>query len=82
MSFSVNENTKYKGIGGFGELEVGMMAAVGANENDDGLLAVFVGARNPEDRRERDPQDHPQDRPGRGQDRRGLDQDQDQDVSA
>ncbi|MFQ5921853.1 MAG: DUF5666 domain-containing protein [Anaerolineales bacterium] len=80
MSFSVNENTHYKGIGGFGELEVGMLAAVGANETDDGLLAVFVGARNPEDR----PQRNPQDRPGRGPDRRGpgQDQGQDQEVSA
>ena len=78
ITFAVNDNTHYKGIDGFGELEVGMMAAVGANETDDGLLAVFVGARNPEDR----PQRSPQDRPERGPDRRGPNQDQDQDVSA
>ncbi len=80
MSFSVNDNTHYKGIGGFGELEVGMMAAVGANETDDGLLAIFVGARNPEDRPDRDLQD----RPGRGTDPRGpgQGQGQDQEVSA
>ncbi|GMR11406.1 MAG: hypothetical protein BMS9Abin28_2237 [Anaerolineae bacterium] len=84
ISFSVSDNTRYKGIGGFSELEVGMMAAVGAKETDDGLLAVFVGARNPEDRPNRDPQDHPQDRPERGPDRRGPGQDQGkgQDVSA
>ncbi|MFV1860099.1 MAG: DUF5666 domain-containing protein, partial [Anaerolineales bacterium] len=39
ISFSVNDKTRYKGIGGFGELEVGMLAAVGAKETDDGLLA-------------------------------------------
>lgn len=80
MSFSVNDNTHYKGIGGFGELEVGMMAAVGANETDDGLLAIFVGARNPEDRPDRDLQD----RPGRGTDPRGPGQGrgQDEEVSA
>ena len=80
ISFSVSGDTHYKGIGGFGELEVGMMAAVGANETDDGLLAVFVGARNPEDRPQRDPQD----RPDRGPDRRvpGQGQGQDEEVSA
>jgi len=84
ISFSVNENTRYKGIGGFGELEVGMMAAVGAKETDGGLVAVFVGARNPEDRPRRDAQDHPEDRPEGRPDRRGPDQDQGQDheVSA
>ena len=72
ISFSVSDNTHYKGISGFGELEVGMMAAVGGTETDDGLLAVFVGARNPEDRPQRDPQD----RPDRGPNRRGPGEDQ------
>jgi len=76
--FSVSADTHYKGISGFSELEVGMMAAVGAIETDDGLLAVFVGARNPGDR------PGPHDRPGRGPDRRGpgQGQGQDADVSA
>jgi hypothetical protein len=80
ISFSVSDNTHYKGIGGFGELEVGMMAAVGANETDDGLIAVFVGARYPEDRPERGPQD----RPGRGPNPRdpGQGPGQDEEVSA
>jgi hypothetical protein len=76
ISFSVGDNTHYKGISGFGELKIGMMAAVGANETDDGLLAVFVGARNPEDRPQRDPQDRP-DRRGPGRD-----QGQDEEVNA
>ncbi len=78
ISFSVADNTRYKGISGFGELEIGMMAAVGANETDDGLLALFVGARNPGD------QPGPHDRPGDGPDRRGPRQEQGQeaDVSA
>ncbi|MCZ6530087.1 MAG: DUF5666 domain-containing protein [Chloroflexi bacterium] len=80
MSFTVNENTHYRGIGGLVELEIGMMAAVGANETDDGLLAVFVGARNSEDRPQRDLQN----RPERGPNLRGSDQDQgqNQEVSA
>ena len=76
MSFSVNDSTHYKGIGSFSELEVGMMAAVGADESDDGLLAIFVGARNPEDR--------PNRRPGHGPNPRdpGQGQGQDEEVSA
>jgi hypothetical protein len=76
VSFSVGDKTHYAGIGGFGELEVGMMAIVGAVETDDGLLALFVGARNPDDRPPRSPQDRPEGSP----DRRSPDQDQD--VSA
>ena len=67
LSFSVNENTHYVGIDGFGELEVGKMAAVGANDTDGGLLALFVGARNPEDRPEGGP-DRRGPGPGQGQD--------------
>ena len=80
ISFSVNDSTHFKGISGLEELKVGMMAAVGATETDDGLLAVFVGARNPEDR----PQHDPQDRPDRGPNRRGpgQDQGQEEEVSA
>ena len=79
ISFSVNENTRYKGIGSFGELGIGMMAAIGADETDDGLLAIFVGARNPDDR----PEGNPQDRPGRRPDLRdpGQGQGQDEEVS-
>lgn len=78
ISFSVNDSTHFKGISALDELEVGMKAAVGANETDDGLLALFVGARNPGDR----PDTH--DRPERGSDRRGpgQGQGQDADVSA
>jgi hypothetical protein len=84
ISFSVGDETHYKGIGGFGDLQAGMMAAVGAKESSDGLQAVFVGARNPEDRPDRGSQDNPQDRPGRGPDPRGpgQGQGQDADVSA
>ncbi|MFQ5941951.1 MAG: DUF5666 domain-containing protein [Anaerolineales bacterium] len=80
LSFGVNENTHYKGISGFGELKLGMMAAVGANETDDGLLAIFIGARNPEDRPARGPQDRPEDGPNRKDP--GWEPGQDQDVSA
>ena len=78
ISFSVNDSTHFKGISALDELEVGMKAAVGANETDDGLLALFVGARNPGDRPD------PHDRPERGSDRRGpgQGQGQDADVSA
>jgi len=78
MSFTVSDSTHYKGIGSFDELEVGMMAAVGANETDDGLLAIFVGARNPGDR------PGPHDRPGRGPNPGGpgQEQGQDEEVSA
>jgi hypothetical protein len=80
MSFSVSDSTHYIGISSLDDLEVGMMAAVGANETDDGLLALFVGARNPEDRPERHPQDRPWGRPGpRGP---GQGQGQDEEVSA
>jgi hypothetical protein len=66
ISFNVGENTRYAGIGSFDELEIGMMAAVGAKETDDGLLAVFVGAREkPTDRPQRDSQDRPEGRPER-----------------
>lgn len=80
ITFSVGEKTHYAGIGEFGDLEVGMMAAVGAVEKGDGLLALFVGARNPDDRPDRSPQDQPR----RGPDRRGPGQDpgQQQEVSA
>ncbi len=74
ISFSVADNTRYKGISGFGELEIGMMAAVGANETDDDLLALFVGARNPGD------QPGPHDRPGDGPNRRGPRQEQGQEA--
>ena len=50
ISFSVNDSTHFKGISALDELEVGMKAAVGANETDDGLLALFVGARHPGER--------------------------------
>ncbi len=78
ISFSVNDSTHFKGIGALDELEVGMKAAVGANETDDGLLALFVGARHPGDRPD------PHDRPGRGPDGRGprKGQGQDAEVSA
>ncbi len=78
ISFSVNDSTHFKGISALDELEVGMKAAVGANETDDGLLALFVGARNPGDRPD------PHDRPERGSGRRGpgQGQGQDADVSA
>ena len=74
ISFSVNDSTQFKGIGGLEELKVGMMAAVGANETDDGLLALVVGARHPGDR------PNPHDRPGRGPDRRGPRQGQGQEA--
>ena len=74
ISFSVNDSTHFKGIGGLEELKVGMMAAVGANETDDGLLALVVGARHPGDR------PNPHDRPGRGPDRRGPRQGQGQEA--
>jgi hypothetical protein len=80
ISFSVNDSTHYKGISGFNELKVGMMAAVGADETDDGLLALFVGARNPDDRPEGSPQDRPEGRPDpRGP---GQGQGQDEEISA
>jgi hypothetical protein len=71
LTFNVTDDTHYKGIGSFDELEVGMQAAVGAKETDDGLVAVWVAARNaPEDRpRPEDrPGRNPEDRPGRRQD--------------
>jgi hypothetical protein len=80
ISFSVNDSTHYKGISGFNELKVGMMAAVGADETDDGLLALFVEARNPDDRPEGSPQDRPEGRPDpRGP---GQGQGQDEEISA
>ncbi len=84
ISFSVSDETRYRGIGGFDELEVGMMAAAGAKDTDDGLLAVFVGARNPEHRPDHGPEDRPQDRPGRGPNPidPGQGQGQDEGVSA
>lgn len=63
IAFSVNANTKYKGIGSFAELKVGMVAGVGAQETDDGLAALVVAARNPEDRPQRSPEDRPDRRP-------------------
>jgi len=74
ISFSVNDSTHFKGISALDELEVGMKAAVGANETDDGLLALFVGARQSGDRPD------PHDRPGRGPDRRGSPQGQGQEA--
>jgi len=74
ISFSVNDSTHFKGISALDELEVGMKAAVGANETDDGLLALFVGARQSGDRPD------PHDRPGRGPDRRGPPQGQGQEA--
>ncbi len=74
ISFSANDSTHFKGIGALDELEIGMKAAVGANETDDGLLALFVGARHPGDR----PDQHH--RPGRGPDRRGPRQGQEHEA--
>lgn len=73
LSFSVNQDTKFKGIGDFEQLQVGMVAAVGAVESDDGWLAVWVGAR--ERRRERPERErNPENRPER--------QTEEQEVSA
>jgi len=82
LTFAVTEDTHYKGIGSFQELEVGMFAAVGANESDSGLVAVWVAARlapedrpRPEDRPGRNPEDRPDRRPDQAPD-------QDVEVSA
>lgn len=64
LSLAVNENTKFKGIGGFDQLQIGMVAAVGAVEADDGWLALWVGARERRpDRSERERQRTPESRP-------------------
>ncbi|MGH2619503.1 MAG: DUF5666 domain-containing protein [Anaerolineales bacterium] len=80
LTLKVTDDTHYKGIGSFGELAVGMHAAVGAKNTDGELVAIWVAARNaPEDR------PRPEDRPGRNpEDRpdRRPDQAPDQDVEA
>jgi hypothetical protein len=70
LTFNVTDDTHYKGIGSFEQLERGMFAAVGAKETDDGLVAGWVAARNapedrprPEDRPGRNPEDRPDRRP-------------------
>ncbi len=64
MTFQVTDKTVFRGVGSFDELEVGMIAAVGANETDDGMAAVFVAARAaPADRPSRDPSDRPNRKP-------------------
>lgn len=64
LTIAVDQNTKYKGIAGFEQLQVGMIAAVGAVEIDAGLLAVWVGAREQHQRRTpRAPQRDPAERP-------------------
>jgi hypothetical protein len=60
LTFAVTQDTHYKGIGSFGELEVGMFAAVGAKQTDGDLVAGWVAARNaPEDRPDRRPDQAP-----------------------
>ena len=80
LTLKVTDDTHFKGIGSFEELEVGMQAAVGAKETDGELVAIWVAARNapedrprPEDRPDRNPEDRPDRRP---------DQSPDQDVQA
>jgi hypothetical protein len=66
LTFTVTEETHFKGIGSFDELEVGMFAAVGAVKRNDQLVAVWVAAREaPEDRPrpDRNPEDRPDRRP-------------------
>ena len=66
LTIKVTEDTHYKGISSFDDLEVGMFAAVGAKEADGDLVAIWVAARNaPEDRPDRNPEG----RPDRGPDR-------------
>ena len=78
LSFKVTDDTHFKGIGSFEELEVGMQAAVGAKETDGGLVAIWVAARNapedrprPEDRPGRNPEDRPDRRPDRAPEQDG-----------
>jgi len=80
LTIKVTDDTHYKGIGSFEELEAGMFAAVGAKDTDGGLVAIWVAARSapedrprPEDRPDRNPEDRPDRRP---------DQAPDQDVQA
>ena len=77
ITFLVNADTHFKGISDYRELEVGMMAGVGAVEMEEGLLAVFVGAGERGDR----PRRAPHDGPGRGPGPNGG-EDQVQEVSA
>src|SRR3970282_2117821 len=71
----VTDDTHYKGIGSFEELEAGMFAAVGAKETDGELVAIWVAARSapedrprPEDRPDRNPEDRPDRRPDQAPD--------------
>jgi hypothetical protein len=74
MTFGVNANTKFVSrdgsIHGLDDLQAGMMAAVGAVENEDGsLTAVWVGAgKLPKDRPS--PDRNPDERPIQPQDGR------------
>ncbi len=75
LTFKVTEDTHYKGIESFEELEVGMFAAVGAKETDGDLVAIWVAARNapedrprPEDRPSRNPEGRPDRQPDRAPD--------------
>lgn len=70
LTFAVTQDTHYKGIGSFEELEFGMFAAVGAKQTDGDLVAIWVAARQapedrprPEDRPGRNPEDRPDRRP-------------------
>lgn len=56
LTLAVDGNTKYNGIAGFDQLQVGMVAAVGAVETDSGYLAVWVGARERREDREAGPE--------------------------
>lgn len=76
MTFGVGDNTKFKSrdgsIQGLDDLEVGMVAAVGAIKNEDGSLsAAWVAAGNPQHDRpnpDRGPNRNPEERPSRPQD--------------
>lgn len=63
LTLAVDQNTKYKGIASFDQLQVGMLAAVGAVETDSGFLAIWVGAR--ERREDREARTQPENRPFR-----------------
>jgi hypothetical protein len=80
MTFGINENTKFKSrdgsINGLDDLEVGMVAAIGAIENEDGsLTAAWVAAGQP--RQDRPGPDHA---PNRKPDARPQDASPDQGV--
>ncbi len=75
MTFAVDENTIFKSrdgsVSGFGDLEVGMGAIVGARKQEDGSLkAVIVGAgrirgERPDGRPDREPGSRPDKAPSR-----------------